>query len=121
MPDAGSVDSVIRNISFSHGPGTDEQDLVEHTAITEIDYHHFDLSTLSQVNETTIRAYEKTDGITYRLLSTKVFPTDYDPGVQTIVIVLNGGGKDMKITFQSAVDEGSTKTIKGTVRDDLRL
>ena len=121
MPDAGAVDSVIRNVLFTHGPGTDEQDLVEHIGITEIDYHQFDLSNLSQVNETIMRAYEKTDGITYRLLSTRTFPTDYDPGVQTVVIILNGGGQDMKITFQSTVDEGSAKDINGTVRDDLRI
>jgi len=120
MPDVGSINTVLRNVSLTHGPGTNEQNLVEHFSITEIDYHHFDLSNLSQVNETTIRAYEKTDGINYRLLSTRVFPTDYDIGVKTVVMVLNGGGHDMKITLQSSVDEGLSKIIKGTVRDDLR-
>jgi len=121
MPDVGSVTTVLRSVTLSHGPGTDEQDLVEHLSISELDDHHFDFSNLSQVNETTIRVFEKVDAITYRLLSTKIFPTDFDSGIQIVRIILDGAGQDMKITLQSSVDEGSAKTIEGTVRDEIRL
>ncbi len=121
MPDVGSVRTVFRSVSFTHGPGTDEQDLVEHLSFTEVDDHHFDFSNLSQVNATTIRVFEKADAITYRLLSTRIFPDDYDTGIEIVEIVLNGAGQDMKITLQSSVDEGSAKTINGTVRDTIRL
>jgi len=121
MPDVGSITTVLRSISFTHGPGTDEQDLVEHLSITESDDHHFDFSNLSQVNSTTIRVFEKVDGITYRLLGIRIFPDDYDAGIQIVQIILNGAGQDMKITLQSSVDEGSAKTINGTVRDTIRI
>ncbi len=119
MVDAGEVKTVLRPILFSHPNTTVETDLVEHIGITEIDYHHFDLTNLTQA--TTIRAYEKTDGTNYRLLSSRVFPDDYDAGVETIILVLNGSGNDMKITLQSEIAEGSAKDIPGNVRDDIRL
>lgn len=122
MPDVGSITTVLRNVSFSHGPGTAEEILVEHLSLTELIDHHFDFSNLSQVNETTIRVFEKADSITYRQIGeTRIFPTDYGINTQIVRIILDGAGQDMKITLQSAVDEGSTKTINGTTRDTIRL
>lgn len=118
MADAGEIKTVLRDVLFSHPNTTVETILAEHLSITEIDYHHFDLSNLLQ--STTIRVYEKTDGTNYRLLSQRVYPDDYDDGIKTVVIVLNGGGHDMKITLQSSTSEGSAKSIPGNVRDDLR-
>lgn len=118
MVDAGEIKTVLRDVLFSHPNTTVETILVEHIDITEIDYHHFDLSNLTQI--TTIRAFEKTDGINYRLLAQKEYPTDFDSGVETVVIILNGAGHDMKITLQSSIAEGSAKNIPGNVRDDLR-
>jgi len=123
LPDAGENKTVLRNILFDHENGTAETTLVEHFSITEIDYHHFDFSNFS--NDVTIRVYEKIDGTTYKLLSSSLYPTDYtnpSTGItpEIVVIVLNGGGQDMKITLQSDIAEGSGTEIKGTVRDDLR-
>jgi len=119
MVDAGEEKTVLRQISFTHPNNTDENLLVEHLNITEIDYHHFDFSNLTQV--TTIRAFERIDGINYRLLASRVFPDDYEAGVETVIVVLNGSGNDMKITLQSSIAEGSAKVIPGNVRDDIRL
>lgn len=121
MPDAGEITATLRRVTFSHGPGTDEQLLVEHLSFSEIDVHHFDFSNLSQVNSTIIRTFEKADGITYRQFGRRVFPDDYDEGTQIVIIILDGAGQDMKITLQSTVDEGSAKTIEGTVRDKIRV
>lgn len=121
MPDAGEIISTLRSVSFTHGPGIDEQDLVIHLSFTEIDDHHFDFSNLSQVNPTIIRTFEKADGITYRQISRRTFPDDYEEGTQVVRVTLNGSGQDMKITLQSTVDEGSPKSIPGTVRDEIRV
>ncbi len=122
MPDVGSVTTVLRSVSFTHGPGTDEQILVEHSSLTELIDHHFDFSNLSQVNATTIRVFEKADGITYEQIGeNRVFPDDYGADTKIVRIVLDGAGQDMKITLQSSVSEGSAKTINGTTRDTIRL
>ncbi len=122
MPDVGSITTVLRSVSFTHGPGTTEDDFVEHLSLTELIDHHFDFSNLSQVNATTIRVFEKADAITYRQIGEdRVFPDDYGTNTQIVRIVLDGAGQDMKITLQSSVDEGSAKTINGTTRDTIRL
>ncbi len=120
MPDAGEQKISFRQVLFSHPNTIVETDLIEHPLHTEIDTHYFDFSNLSQVNKTTIRVYEKTDGINYRLVSQKIFPDNFE-GVQVIIIVLDGGEQDMKITLQSSIAEGSAKDIPGTVRDEIRI
>ena len=120
MPDAGENKFVFRSVSLSHPNTVTETDLVEHEGITERDTHHLDFTNLSQVNETTIRVYEKIDGINYRQLSQKIFPTEYETGTEAVIVVLDGAGQDMKITLESSVAEGSAKTIPGTVRDEVR-
>jgi len=119
MPDVGSITTVLRSVTFSHPNTTAETTLVEHLSTTEIDDHHFDFSNLLQ--QTTIRVFEKADGVTYRLLSTRIFPDDYDTDVKIAKIILDGAGQDMKITLQSTLAEGSAKEIKGTVRDTIRI
>ncbi len=121
MPDAGEITSTLRTVMFIHGPGTNEQLLVEHLSFSEIDDHHFDFSNLSQVNSTIIRTFEKADGVIYRQISRRVFPDDYEQDTQIVRVILNGAGQDMKITLQSLVDEGSGKQINGTVRDEIRI
>lgn len=121
MPDGGEITTVLRDVSFTHTNGTAEDDLVEHLSLKEIINHHFDFSNLSAINETTIRTFEKVDGITYRLLQQRIYPTDYPGGPNSVIITLNGGGKDMKITLQSAIAEGSNKTIPGNTRDTIRV
>ena len=120
MPDVGSVTTVLRSVSFTHGPGTTEQDFVEHLSLTELIDHHFDFTNLTQ--QTTIRVFEKADGITYEQIGEpRIFPDDYGINTGIVRIVLDGAGQDMKITLQSSSDEGSSRTINGTVRDTIRL
>ena len=119
MPDVGSINTVLRSVSFSHPNSTSEEILVEHSSLTELIDHHFDFTNLLQ--QTTIRVFEKADGITYRLLATRIFPDEYGANTEIVRIILDGAGQDMKITLQSSVDEGSAKTINGTVRDMIRL
>lgn len=122
MPDAGSITTVLRSVSFTHGPGLSEQLLVEHLSLTELIDHHFDFSNLSAITETTIRVFEKADGITYRQIGEdRNYPTDYGADTRIVRIVTDGAGQDMKITLQSATDEASVKTINGTTRDSIRL
>ena len=78
MPDVGSITTVLRDVTRSHGPGTGEENLVEHFSLTELIDHHFDFSNLSQVNTTIIRVFEKADGIVYRQIGeSRIYPTDY--------------------------------------------
>ena len=91
MPDVGSMMTVLRSVSFSHGPGTTEDDLVEHLSQTELIDHHFDFTNLTQI--TTIRVFEKADGINYEQIGEpRVFPDDYGPNTGTVRIVLDGAG-----------------------------
>lgn len=119
MVDAGEVTNVLRAPSFSHPNTTVETDLVEHLLLTELIDHHFDFSNLTQ--QTTIRVFEKIDGITYRKITTKVFPDDYETGTEGVVVILDGSGQDMKITLQSSIAEGSAKAIEASVRDEIRI
>ncbi len=120
MPDVGSVETVLRSVSFSHTNSTSEEILVEHLSLTELIDHHFDFTNLLQ--QTTIRVFEKADGVTYQQIGeSRVFPDDYGVDTEIVRIVLDGAGQDMKITLQSTLLEGSAKTINGTVRDTIRL
>lgn len=123
MPDAGEIKFVFRSVSLSHPNTTTETTLVEHLLITEKDTHHFDLSNLS--NPVTIRVYEKIDGAIYKLIANSLYPDQYTNQLtgltdKIVIIILDGGGQDMKITLQSDILEGSTKEIKATVRDEVR-
>jgi len=119
LVDAGEVTTVLRTISFSHPNTVVETDLVEHLNLTELIDHHFDFSNLLQ--QTTIRVFEKIDGITYRNMSTKIFPDDYEDGTKGVVVILDGSGRDMKITLKSGIAEGSAKNIPASVRDEIRV
>jgi len=119
MVDAGEITAVLRSVSFDHANNTSEQDLVEHSNLTELITHHFDFSGFAQI--TTIRVFEKIDGTTYRQLSQRVFPTDFETDTEGVIIVLDGAGQDMKITLQSSVAEGAVVTVKGTIRDKIRI
>lgn len=119
MVDAGEIRNVLRTVLFSHLNNTDEQDLVVHTTQTELITHHFDFSGFTE--DVIIRVKEKIDGITFRQLSTRTFPTDFEAGTDAVIIILDGAGQDMKITLETPVTEGASVDIEGTVRDEIRL
>jgi len=119
MVDAGEITTVLRTVSFTHPITTTETTLVEHSNLTELITHHFDFSNFSEI--TTIRVFERIDGVNYRQLSKKLFPDDYETGTEAVIIILDGAGQDMKITLQSATVEPGIVTIPGTVRDKIRI
>lgn len=120
MPDVGSITTVLRSVSFTHPDSTAEEILVEHLSLTELIDHHFDFTNLTQI--TTIRAFEKADGVVYQQIGEpRVFPDDYGPNTGIVRIVLDGAGQDMKITLQSSVTEGAARIIDGTTRDTIRI
>lgn len=63
-------------------------------------------------NQVTLREYRKINYTDYILVDKAVYPDDFDPGVKTINIELDGQGGDMKITMQSTTPE-----IMGTSLD----
>jgi len=120
MPDVGSITTVLRSVLFTHLNSTSEEILVEHLSLTELIDHHFDFTNLLQ--QTTIRVFEKADGIVYQQIGDpRIFPDDYGVNTGIVRIVLDGAGQDMKITLQSTLLEGSAKTIDGTTRDTIRI
>lgn len=118
MVDAGEVQNVFRTVIFSHPNTIVETTLVEHLLLKDKNVHHFDFTNLAQ--DTTIRVFEKSDGSTYRQISQRVFPTDYEVNTEVVFVILDGVGQDMKITLESAIAEGSAKDIPGSVRDETR-
>lgn len=124
MPDLGAIKYVFRTFQKDHPNNISEIDLVEHLLIKEKDTHHFDFSNFE--NEVIIRVYEKIDGLTYTLLSNAIYPEQYTnqlTGVtdNVVIIVLDGGGNDMKITLQINTTQGGPIPITGTVRDEIRI
>lgn len=118
MPDAGSEMFVFRDVSFDHPNTTTETDMVEHAKLKERIVHHFDFSVFAQI--TTIRVYERINTINYRIIGLAIYPTDFATGVTGVTIVTDGAGQDMKISLESATQEGAIRTVKGTTRDELR-
>lgn len=85
----------------SHAVATTEADVKIFLANNDLIELVFDCILLLQT--TTIRIYEKTDGSTYRLVDSAIYPTDFDGG--NVVLALNGKGLDQKVTFQSGTNE----------------
>lgn len=76
--------------------------------------HRFDMSNITQ--NLTIRQYEQIDGTNYRQITAKIFPTDFDPGTKGVETSFKMSEGNYRITFQSAVAEGSIKAIPYTSR-----
>lgn len=118
MVDAGEIKTTFETITYTHASSTTETDLVEYTSLKELITTNLDFVNLAQI--TTIKVYDKVDGTNYRLLSTKVYPTDYDTDIIVVAVILDGGGQDMKITLTSGTVEGSTKNIPANIRTENR-
>ena len=112
---AGYLDNLtgtVTNGTYSHANNTTENDvLVFAAAKLKIDLF-LDMVNIAQ--STTIREYIKVDGTTYRLISQKVFPTDFDTNTKAISISFEQPNRDYKVTFQSGTAEGSAKDVPYT-------
>lgn len=110
-------DITTANGTYSHPSGTSEQDVLEFLDNDENIEVTFDMTLLTQ--DTTVRVKNKTDGITYRLVKSAIYPTNFDGA--NVVITLNGKARDMKITFQSAIAEGAIRAIPHSRVEVLRV
>ena len=115
---SGSTQKIIDKTTgtYSHANVTTEEDVLEFIGLDELMEITFDMTTLTQ--NTTVRLKEKTDGTTYRIIESAIYPTEFDGN--NVVIALNGKGRDMKVTFQSAVLEGAVRAIPHARVEELR-
>jgi len=118
MPDLNESRTQFTTAILTHADNTTEQDTLELTTLKNNVRITMDVS--SFVQEFTIRTFDKTDGVNYRQLEAKVFPTDYDTGAAAIVVILDGGGQDMKFTLQSTITEGAVRSPPITRRETTR-
>ncbi len=103
---------------YAHPNSIAEQDACVFAAAIQKVSIRFDMSGLAQ--KTTVREKEQVDGANYREISAKVFPDDFDPGCQEVVIDYVQANALYKITFQSAVQEGGVVNIPyRTISQDL--
>ena len=91
----------------THLNNTSKQTLKEFTANNDKIELVMDMNALAQL--TTVTIEEKTDGTTYRIVASKVHPTDFDG--ENVIVELNGKGLDQKVTLTSGTGEGSSKNI----------
>lgn len=108
---------VTANGTFILPDGITEVDLLEFNATDDRITVSMDFSNLIQ--KIKIRIYEKVDGITYRLAQSATFPNNFD-GDQANV-TLDGKGRDLKLTLQSLVAEGSVRNIPHARVEEVRI
>jgi len=91
----------------THADNTNLQTIKEFTANNDDIELVLDGTTWAQ--STTITVQEKTDGTNYRIVSSAVFPTDFDG--PNVIVRFNGKGLDQKVTAQSGTGEGAARNI----------
>jgi hypothetical protein len=101
-------------ISTTGSPYSQPNDLVENDAIivaagTQLIDIELDMNNLTQAN--TVREYVQVDGANYRMISAKVFPTDFDAGTKAVLVSFPQKGQLYKITMQSSVLEGAARNV----------
>ena len=111
---AAFLDNLVATISVVGSPYSQPNDLVEHDAIviaaaTQLVDIELDMINLTQAN--TVREYVQVDGATYRQISAKVFPTDFDTGTESVLFTFPQKGQLYKITMQSSVLEGGARNV----------
>lgn len=109
---AGYLDNlhgVVTAAVYSHPDSVAEQDALIFAAAQQEISLRLDFVNLAQ--NTTIREKEQIDAATYRQLSAKIWPTDFDAGTISIDIKFTQANALYKITLQSAVLEGGAKNI----------
>lgn len=97
----GSPFSLVNNLL--------EQDAIIIAAATQLVDIELDMSNLAQAN--TVREYVQVDGVNYRQVSAKVFPTVFDTGTKAIILSFSQKGQLYKVTMQSSVLEGVAKNV----------
>ncbi len=117
----GYTDNLVASVTngtYSHSNDTNENVVLTFTAAIQDINLYLDMVNITQTS--TIREYIEVDASTYRQLSAKVFPTDFDTSTKSISISFKQPNKDYKITLQSSVVEGSAKNIPYSYRTESR-
>jgi len=123
MPDFSTFQGKPKEIDifkgiYSHPNATTESNALEITANKNNVEISFDMINITQ--DTTIRVYEKVDDTNYRSVSQKLWTTDFPTNAEDAVVNLNGKDIDQKVTFQSAVLEGSIKSVPHARVEEIR-
>lgn len=101
--------AVASSSAYAHQIGVAEADaIVFAAAVQEIEVR-FDMNALLQI--TTVREYEQINGADYRLITSRIFPTDFDPGCTAVVVAFKQANAIYRITFQSAVAEAGIISV----------
>ena len=101
--------AVVATSAYAHQIGVGEADaLVFAAAIQEIEVR-FDMNALLQI--TTVREYEQVNGADYRLITARIFPTDFDVGCTAVVVAFKQANALYRITFQSALVEAGIISV----------
>jgi len=90
--------------TYVHAAGVTEQDALVSDASTRRVSVRFDMIGFAQ--DVIVREYERIDGVNYREVSYKTFPTDFDTGCEAVYIEFIQANADYRVTFQSVVSEG---------------
>lgn len=109
---AGYLDNLIGTVTtgtFSLVNNTLEQDCLVIAAATQLIDIELDMNNLTQTN--TVREYVQVDGVNYRQISAKVFPTNFDTGTKCVVLSFPQKNSLYKITLQASVLEGIARDV----------
>lgn len=109
---AAYLDNLIGSVTtgtFSLVNNVNEQDALVIAAGTRLVDIELDMINLTQTN--TVREYVQVDGATYRQISAKVFPTDFDTNTKAVIISFVQKNSLYKITLQASVLEGVARNV----------
>lgn len=97
------------NATYQHQNNVNEQDVLEVQGGVLPEHLSLDCNNLTQ--SSTFRIYEKVDGVNYRLVNSLVFPTEVPANAKVVNLTWSPKGRDVKVTLQSAIVEGSIKNV----------
>lgn len=106
---SGAPAGKVTTGTYSHAVGVAEQEALVFAAGRREIAVRFDVSGF--VQNTTIREYEQVNGSDYRIVTSRVWPTDFDPGCVAASVVFNQALARYRITFQSVLAEAAIVTV----------
>lgn len=114
MGDLSDPLTVFYSDDQSHPDTTSETSLISFTTLKTRLELHIDVNTLTQ--DTVIRGKEEVDGTNARIFFNKTYSTtngnsDFDDDTRSIIIIVDGTDRDIDITFQSLITEGTVRAI----------
>ena len=114
MPDLGNSRTQFFIQTKSHSNTTSDQVLISFSNLKNLVTLHMDMTLFT--GDVTVKVFEDTTD----LLSTKIYPTDYDTDIDIIVVVLDGAGQDMNVTLNTPSEEGTSRNVVITSREETR-